>query len=316
MKHAIDNSVRGISGWISCEEEVVSCVRVYLSYNKKVLFDTGIDQQRDDVKALALHNTGFCGFLFDKTKCSLISGNIYEVTLELGDFIVSRNILWGEKKDIIRDFQRFEIPRDDNSVQQLSLDEIRKKFNANDILLLKVLLIRLRRGKRGKSAKKVFFGSDYEYCQSDYEFIINYWDRYKSELVKVINPRFIVSFIDTISDFSSDLGEKNAAVAVSNILAQERFAQSWKCVYDFTEKSSPVLTRQLHYWGGMHTNRMIKDDAYDIFLTRNFEMLKPYPLLSFFFSHLLKEMYNSDSSILNFNCKYSSFFSDRVKDYI
>lgn len=317
MKFAVDVNMRkkAITGWASSDnkEGLDDCV-VKLFRNNTLLATGLLDVQRDDVKNAGLHQNGKCGFEFPSEEIGLIEGNIYRVNFytDNGASISSKKVLYGDIKHIVDEFNRFELPRDDFSIMEERPEDIFQR--GNDLLALKKLLIRLRRGKRAHGWRPLFKGHDYPHIQDDWNVFRTFVEENVDLLFSSVSPRYLWSIVDTFADYA-DSGERMAALAISNILYQERFAQTYKCIYDFVEKEEKVVDRQLIYWGGMATNRLALDDAYDVFLVRNIECLSGFPLMKKFFIKFIKDMLGADSSIMHFNVANSPYFSDMAQFY-
>ena len=129
-----------------------------------------------------------------------------------------------------------------------------------------------------------------------------------------MRPRYLWSVVDIFADYA-DIGERMAALSISNILMHERFAQTNKCIYDFSEKNDKILDKQIHYWGGMATNRLNLDDSFDIFMTRNLECLESFPLMKKFYCFFIKKMMHEESSILYLNINNSVYFGEAANFY-
>lgn len=315
MKFSVDVNLKrsAITGWASTldNKNLDECV-VSIYRNELLLSKSTLDIQRDDVKNAGLHPDGKCGFEFSANELGFVEGNIYRVIFEAGSQKKYRHVLYGDKNKIVRNYDIFEIARHDFSILEVRPKDLFK--DGEDLLGLKKLLIRLRRGKRAHAWRQNFRGEPYEYMQEDWKDFRSFVEEHISLLLSVLSTRHLWSIVDTFAD-CSDNGERIAALAVSNIMYQERFAQTYKCVYEFIEKEHKISDRQLDYWGGMKTNRLAGDDSYDLFVTRNLECLENFPLMRKFFIYFLKEMARNDSSVLGFNIAHSPFFENMASFY-
>jgi len=317
MKYAVDINLKknSITGWASTDanENIDNCM-VSIFRNDNLLHTCALIMQRDDVLKAGLHPDGKCGFVFSNENINLICGSIYKVQFKdsNGKIILSKQVFYGEVKEFIDQFNTFELPRDDFSIMNDGPEELFR--SGNDFLAFKKLLIRLRRGKRAHGWRGAFSGHDYPCIHRDWIFFREFVESNIDILLLNMRPRYLCSIVDVFADYA-EVGERMAALAISNILMHERFSQTLKCVYDFSEKYEKILDRQLHYWGGMATNRLDLDDAFDVFMTRNIECLEYFPLMKKFFGKFMKEMLIEDSSILNVNLKNSKFFSEAANFY-
>lgn len=316
MKSAVDVNLNksAITGWASSDsnQPLEQCV-VKVFRNEVLLGEALLEVQRDDVRQAGLHPTGKCGFQFPAVATGLVPGCIYRVSFFLnGNCAFSKRVFYGNPTIFIDQFNRFELPRDDFSIMAEGAEALFE--DGNDLLAFKKLLIRLRRGKRAHGWRATFKGYPYEFMESDWLVFRAFVEENLDVLFSLIGARYLWSIIDTFADYAEG-GERLAALAVSNILYQERFAQTFKCIYDFVEKDEKIVDRQIDYWGGMATNRLALDDAYDVFITRNLECLRDYPLVRRFFIVFIKKMMDESSSILGFNINNSDYFGNMAKFY-
>lgn len=315
MKCSVDVNLtkKAITGWAVSDtnQNLDDCV-VSISRNNDLLASCFLGVQRYDVKKAGLHPDGKCGFEFHSKDVNLVEGSIYHVSFKAVDGTSSKCVLYGDKSRFVGEFNRFELPRDDFSIMEGHPDDLFK--SGDDLLALKKLLIRLRRGKRAHGWRSSFKGYSYPHIHDDWVSFRKFVEQYVDFLISTLSPRYLWSIVDTYADYA-DGGEQMAALAVSNMLYQERFAQTYKCVYDFVEKEEKIIDRQLVYWGGMATNRLALDDAYDVFLTRNLECLSEFPLMKRFFIGFVKAMLEVDSSIMHFNVNNSPYFNNMAQFY-
>jgi hypothetical protein len=318
LKFAVHTSAdkQAISGWISpgnSSTETVTTTIATVSRNNAPIVTMPCDIQRDDVKSVGLHLTGACGFRFSKHDCGLVEGNLYKVDFTNLDQLVSKEVLFGDQQSLVKEFDEYEIlPRNDFSVMNSSTEDLFS--DGTDLINLKRLMIRLRRGKRAYASRLVFKGHDYAHQQSDWIHFRNFIATHIDFILASLTPRYIWSIVDTFVDYA-ETDERFAALSISNMLFQERFAQTFRCIYDLNEKEAVVADYQLPYWGGMKTNQLKSDDAYDVFITKNLECLENTPLLKKIFIFFLLRMMNEESSILGVNMKHSPNFSDMATFY-
>ncbi len=315
MNFAVDVNLKinAITGWASgkSNNNLDDCL-VSIYRNNILLASTTLNVMRKDVKDAGHHPDGLCGFCFLEKDIKLVKGNIYLVKIFSRENSKSKLVLYGNSSKISKEYDKFEIIRNDFSILNIKTSDL--FIDGEDLLSFKKLMIRLRRGKRAHSMRLSFRGEPYLYVKEDWEMFRSFVDININLLLQMLSVRNIWSILDTFTDYA-EIGERTAALAVSNILYQERFAQTYKCIYDFTEKRKKVITGQIDYWGGMKTNSLARDDAYDLFITRNLDCLKQYPLINRFFVFFIKKMINSETSILHFNISNSSYFNEMAIFY-
>lgn len=313
MKFSVDVNMHlsGIRGWVAVEEPA----KLKLYKDDVLLGEVVADLGRDDVKAAGLHPTGLCGFSFDASEYGLIEGDIYKVEVCSGASVVRVFRLYGDHQKMLKEFVLLELlPRDDLSYLEPTTDEVLR--SAPCIFAYKKLMIRLRRGKRGKQSRGVFVGYDYESRESDFSCFRALTENYLSVWNSFLDSRYLWSVLDTLADYGTPM-ERLAALAASNYMYAERFFQTQHCLYTLVEKDSEekIFTRQLPYWGGMKTNQLANDDALDVFLTRNLEILSHAPVVKSIFFKLLGRSSEEPGSLLGFNLSNSGFFAGVYGDY-
>ena len=304
-----------ISGWISLEDEgkIESNIIIKLYHIHSFIEQTNCNIQRDDVKKAGLHSTGHCGFIFYKDKVHLKEGNFYKVCIFNEDKqIAATNLIFGKANQLRMKFNRFEIlPRNDFSIMEAPSNAF---FNGEcDILDYKKLIIRLRRNKRAFSNRIKFKGYDYPHRDTDWSLFRDITNTYYDAIFQCFSTRSLWSVIDTFVDHA-EYPENLAALAISNFMFQERFAQTLRCIYELQPKDKPI-EGQLLYWGGMKTNQLKGDDAYDVFLTRNLECFEKFPLVCSFFEEILLRASQEKDSILGINLQHSKHFRNMFNVY-
>jgi hypothetical protein len=317
IKFSVDlnHNLDGVSGWISLDKGYYDSINIYavLTRHGKQLSKKKCVLQRDDVKNANLHITGQCGFLFSNVDVPLIEGNLYKVSfINRSVCIGSRELFFGSKEKIAKLFNQLEIlPRSDFKILEYSHTDLLQQSN-NDIEFIKKIIIRLRRGKRAHCWRLNFKGEPYKNQIDDWNFIRCLVIAHHELITKNIHPRNIWSLIDTFADYGEE-GESVAALSISNILFQERFSQTLNCIYDVNIKAE-VIKKQIPYWCGL-SNSLTSDDSYDIFITRNLEALKPYPIIKYFFVYFTLLMISQKNSILGENISHSDHFLDMSRFY-
>lgn len=315
MKFHVNNKKTSITGWVAGDYSLET-ISVTLKRNDEVIKNTELNVMRPDVFKKGLHKTGLCGFSFNKEELNIIDGNIYSITVANGTLSTSKKIVSGDLSILAKEFDSFEIPRKDFSILDIPTSNLASGDEGSDLIVLKKLIIRMRRGIRGMGSVDGFNPKSYQFMDDDFSLFQSFITNNLNELKSVISTRYFLSIIDTIADCAKDVNMRLGALAISNLLFQERFAQTYKCIYDFQRKKSPIIDRQFEYWGGMKSNRLSKDDSYNVFISRNLECFKDHSLLLELFKYVIVKMAESDESILAFNMANSDFFNKGINHYI
>lgn len=310
---AVDINLKtpALCGWASCDQPVMA----ELQHHDESLGRVPCTLHRPDVLAAGLHHNGDCGFAFHAAECGIVPGNIYKVILSTGDRRLEFLRLYGDHASLLETFVHFELlPRDDGRYLSPSTEQVLAE--GSDLQAYKTLMIRLRRGKRGQGWRGHFSGVDYEAKESDQAAFMAFTERYLSVLLGFLDARYLWSVLDTLADYGPH-EQRLAALAASNFLTAEKMLQSRSCL--FTSQIKPVderiTTHQLYYWGGMKTFQFSTDDALDIFLTRNIELLSATPVVSALFFELLKRAARATDSGLGFNLANSPYMQDAFDFY-
>lgn len=314
MLYSIDYHQNSIRGWVSHNKDVY--MRLGFAFSKTLV--TELDRNRPDVVALGLSKNLKCGFLFsdlviDKTTYDgkLLLVEILEKSTN--KILASKTFFIGDKKKWSEKFERFEIhDRKNFGIQQISYDELFGKYP--DIIAFKLLLIRLRRGKRAFGWRGSFVGHAYDDMQKDWLFFRELYIKYFDVLSEILTVRSLWSVVDTFVDFAEPL-ERSNALAISNMMYQERFAQTAHRIYDFIPLQDIKEKGQSLYWGNMKSNQLLIDDAYDVFLTKNIEVLESTPILKKTFFKIFLESLQHEQSIAGMNRKHSNYFSSAFRFY-
>lgn len=314
MKYSIDLHNNTFKGWVVTNKEIY----IRLSYNYDKTLVSELNRDRPDVVNLGLSNNLQCGFIFPNPTIDEV---LYDGRFFLVDFIdkftdeilISKPFFVGNKKKWQEKFEKFEIlDRNDFDVQQISYSELFEQYP--DIIAFKLLLIRLRRGKRAFGWRGSFLGHVYDSMQKDWQFFRELYIKYFDVLSEILTIRSLWSVVDTFVDFAEPL-ERSNALAISNMMYQERFAQTAHRVYDFIPLQDIKEKGQSLYWGNMKSNQLLADDAYDVFLTKNIEVLESTPILKKTFFKIFLESLKYEQSISGMNKKYSNYFSSAFKFY-
>ncbi len=301
----------GIRGWVASAEPA----KLKIYKDNVFLAEVCSDIYRGDVKDAGLHSTGFCGFSFSAVECNLVEGDIYKVEISANTSVTTVHRLYGDHKIMLNEFVHLELlPRNDLSHLEPSTTEILK--SAPCIFAYKKLMIRLRRGKRGKQSRGEFIGYEYKHKDSDFACFRTLTEKYLTVWTSFLDSRYLWSVVDTYADYGTPT-ERLAALAVSNYMYAERFHQTQHCLYQLIEKDddAKVVSHQLQYWGGMKTNQLCADDALDVFLTRNLEILSLAPAIKIIFFKLLNRSSLESRSLLGMNLSNSEFFFNVYETY-
>lgn len=316
MKYSIDinNTSKTISGWAASEIGLdIEDGVVILQHIGETIEKIRLSTQRDDVKNAKLHHNGKCGFVFRDSTNTPLYDRIHDVVIKSTTEKIKKTVFIGDVDSKIKEFSEFEIDRDDFSIMDEPTDSL--KSSNGDLLLTKKLLIRLRRAKRAKNFRGKFIGIEHKHKETDWSLFDKIIRTYQDFLLSKIETRYLWSFIDTYADFGSPK-ERIAALAISNYLYQERFAQTIHCIYELKKKEKPQKDIQLRYWDGMGTNLLKADDSYDIFLTRNLEILSETPLMKNFFKEFIRRSITHSDSITRINTDNSDHFKGTLSFYI
>lgn len=311
----VDLRINAICGWAS---EGAGVATVTIGSRGLTLASNLSDLMRPDVKAAGLHSTGECGFIFPEDELGLVKGNIYTVTvMPISSEAVVVHRLYGDYAALLKVLSEFEVqPRDDVTCLAVPYEHALEQYT--DVVMLKYLLIRLRRGKRAKGCRGRFEGVEYPNRDYDFSRFRSIFEGYLSVWLKLLDARYLWSIVDTYADYGFK-HERFAALAVSNYMFAERFFQTRKCLFNSERKSDEEIQKrsqgQLPYWGGMLTNKLDADDSMDIFITRNLEILSDVPVVKSIFIELLKRAAKEADSGFGMNLNNSKYFDNGFDVY-
>lgn len=312
MKLAIDKLFeRGlINGWVSANDGNKNSVyKINIKTPEKTIYTSLATNFRPDVKAAGLHETGLCGFSFNAKEYGVREGDLLFIELISEDKKerYTHTFLYAEKNDTKHQFDRFEIPRDDFSIMEKETQLILQDYP--HWIALKVLLIRLRRFKRGKGGRIKFCGVAYDHFKNDWECFYKIISIFREAIFDNLSIRNIFSITDTIAD-CSNTEERSAALALSFYMFHERFAQTLHPLNKINSFEHLNPNRQHQVWGRMLSNRLEKDDALDVYLTRAHEVLGNSPLILCYFEKIMLITMDEENSIFKRNLTNSEFFSE------
>ena len=307
LTYSIDVANRRISGWAVCRD--MDSVLAELSFLDSRRFTTRISLDRPDVV-----RTGFaersnlrCGFSFYDLEHEIRENSLIVASVKVRDRSYSKSLFVGDERYASQIFDKHQInDRMDFSVMEKPIQALFEE-KKNDLVALKELLIRLRRGKRGYGGRGRFKGHSYTECQNDWHFFREIYENHHKTLFRILSPRSIWSFVHTYVDYG-DPYERACALSIDNIMYQERFAQSFHLIYSVKQREQVIKDKQLPYWGDMLSNQLEHDDAYDVFLTSNLEALSSHPLMLKTFCHLFLKSLESNKSISGMHKEHSGTF--------
>ncbi|WP_159392326.1 hypothetical protein [Aeromonas rivipollensis] len=312
MKFAIDKLFEKglINGWVSADngsEDIV--YNVTIRTPEKTVYQDAAIYPRPDVKSAGLHNTGLCGFTFNAKKYGVREGDLIFVELSRDDRSESFtcSFLYAERSETKLEFDRLEIPRDDFSILEKNTRSLFQEYP--HLLALKIIMIRLRRYKRGKGGRINFCGVNYDYFNEDWKCFYKIISMYREAIFDNLSIRNIFSITDTIAD-CSESEERSAALALSFFMFHERFSQTLHPLNKINSFEHLNPSRQHQVWGGMLSNLLENDDALDVYLTRAYEVLGNTPLILSYFEKIILITMNEESSVFKQNLVNSKFFTE------
>lgn len=310
MKYSIDYHQGNLTGWVATDD-MSTQIKITDSTGKE--YTTTLGKPRKSVVDKGICNNLYCGFSFESILPDNIEGNIYFITISNSTKTMYAIKFCGDVIKWRNKFESFQIPdRRDFSCQDKDVLEV---FRDNsDLIAFKILMIRLRRGKRAYSSQGRFKGHEYAFMDKDWIFFKDFYTKSFVELSKVLAVRSLWSVVDTFADFGEPL-EKACALAISNYLFQERFAQTVRAIYELVPLEEKKESKQIPYWGSMLSNRLLADDAYDVFMTRNIEILEYSPILKKTFGVIILSAICAKESIVNINIENSEHFNKAFKYY-
>ncbi len=310
MKYSIDFHKGVISGWIATD---LRDTNISLTDSLNNTFVAKLDRVRKDVVLKGFTHNELCGFNYSDVLGNSIEGDFFISTIKSGETLITGSKFCGDYEKWSLQFDKFQIKdRNDFSIQDSSIEKL---FSSHqDIIAFKILMIRLRRGKRAFKYRGSFEGHEYPLMNSDWEFFKSFYIKHFDSISRVLSIRSLWSIVDTFVDFGSPL-ERCCALAISNYMYQERFAQTYSKIFKLVPLDKVEKQGQSPYWGGMLSNRLLADDSYDVFLTKNIEVLEYVPILKKTFLLIFVESLKNDNSIASMNSRYSEYFSKAFDFY-
>jgi hypothetical protein len=311
MKYSISFNKNIFSGWVEKPSEIRS---IKLIRSDSSFIEVAINSTRPDVVKAGITDCEVCGFVFNNPiDTDIEDGNFFLVEIESNTKMYRKSFFIGDKEKWKEKFEGFQVvDRNDFSIQEDSIENVFR--NNSDVIAFKLLMIRLRRGKRAFGWRGTFKGNVYQEMDNDWQRFKRFYECYFSILKDILYIRSLWSVLDTFSDFGDSI-EKACSLSVSNYMFQERFAQTFRRIYKFEEIENKEMLGQTPYWGGMATNQLERDDSYDVFFTKNIEVLEMSPIIKKTFGVIFLESLNAELSILNINQSHSPFFKETFQFY-
>lgn len=310
MKYNINYHQGNLIGWVATDDTSTQ-IKATDSSGKEYVTTLGIAKKNVVDKGIC--SNLYCGFSFERILPKNIEGDFFHITISNSTETIATVKFCGDVLMWRNKFERFQIPdRRDFSCQDKDILDI---FRVNsDLIAFKILIIRLRRGKRAYSSRGAFKGHEYPLMDKDWVFFKEFYVNNFIELSKVLTVRSLWSVVDTFADFGIPL-EKACALAISNYMFQERFAQTVRAIYELVPLEEKKESKQIPYWGSMLSNRLLGDDAYDVFMTRNIEILEYSPVLKKTFGVIILNAICAKESIASMNIENSEHFHKAFEYY-
>ena len=218
----------------------------------------------------------------------------------------------GNIKECLRVLNK-EWKRDDNSICNKSTKDLQLETKC-DIELIKKLIVRLRRAMPLKTISHGYNLS--KYAETDFNLLKSIIEEDIHHYASVLGSRWIISILDTYTDWGRKEESKNALL-VSSIIHMERIACTEKL--QIRNLTYPFSTKEVHkpqklLWSGLKTTNLDCDDFYSNFLYRIKTSLKDTPSILIMLQYLFKEMLKNEKSSLHTVCNHSKFASKKMKE--
>lgn len=299
-----------LQGWVADHNDHNEDVVVILKDRRGNSYRTGATLFRPSLVDRGVSQHGFCGFQVPADAFQLgdfLSLRIYSSTklIAISDVFAGNPFTWS--KMIAREY-----PRADNDVLELSRRELNE---IPDLARLKILLVRLRRAKRGSGYLLKFSGTPGIPVKRDLRAFRRLIGKHFSLISQHTNTRFMLSFSETFIDFSPRK-YTNAANVASALYLAERFHKTQILVSgNLLDAQVFDSSRQIPNWGGLLTNRVEADDAYFMWLTRFLESTIEVSVENLLALELVKRMVSSPS-LFSSEANKSSFYENYLPDYL
>lgn len=302
-----------VGGWVALIESGHRIEKIYLSTLRLGEIEIQLSVNRPDVVVAGQSSIIRCGFVLHGMKPNIRVGDFVNIRVVAGGVEASKTVLLNENQNLLQDFSTLEIERS-RSILDVDLKDLAQRYS--DILLLKIIMIRLRRGMRGASHEYPFIGYSYLEYENDFELYSYMIENFGESLSKVFkhNTRWLLSINDTFSDCGI-ARVQDVSMSFSSILVLERFFQTYKLHRSQPSNWDPEYTdTQIVYWGSMPTNRLELDDVYDIFLTRLINHASSSE--NWVHLQLLLNILLEPTSLVGTVIKASDYFAPRLSKYV
>jgi hypothetical protein len=298
-----------LSGWVAADD--LSTLDVSLSMPGVPPTPLEMSVNRSDVVAKGFGAELNCGFVWPKG-VRLRAGDFIRLDVEInGRFEASYSWLVGNPEQCRGNFDRLEFQRHDFQICDFAHSELNDQYSSTEFL--KVLLVRLRRGTRGRtlSSRGGFVGHEYASKQVDMDLFRNILSKYAFAVRELLGSSARLLF--SVNDTFSDLG-RPAEVGVSNFIGSfmmwERSHQTMRLLGAGGEIPSERRneTGQSLTWGGMMTHQLSSDDALDVYLERSWNFVSSSEL--WFHFELLLQTFENHMSLHRQIIDSSNYFHE------
>ena len=212
MNYSIDCDNKTISGWVSDPHENV---KIFINRPSGSRLELSFDQIRDDVVSAGLGSNRICGFVYpERLDEKSNEGNLYQIEI-IGSVNTQKIFYSGEIASVRKKFDLFEVHnRNDFSVQELPGCRVFESLS--DLEAFKMLLIRLRRGKRALNHRFQFIGNKYPEMENDWCMFKDIYIKYFDAFRQILSVRALWSVVGTFCDYGNSV-EKLSALSLDNI---------------------------------------------------------------------------------------------------
>jgi hypothetical protein len=297
-----------VSGWINGAETANFTATISKPGLPPERLFTNIE--RPDVLSLGLTSELICGFR-GPIGFRIIPGDFFRIaiTSEGGDE-ARYSFLAGSEKDALEAFDRLEFPRGDFAICSETHSDLLDQFTTSQ--LLKVLIIRLRRGVRGLSlsSRGGFKGFDYPMMDLDFALLTLLVKEYPGSVNSLLrgSARYLFSLNDTWSDLGKEI-ERLQSNLVGSFMFWERSHHTLDKIRRqvSTPNTASNQVGQTATWGGMATHQLSSDDALDVYLSRIWNVLKESDL--WFHHELTLQVFDNPVSLNGQIISLSDYYS-------
>jgi hypothetical protein len=281
-------------GWIAFESGQI--FNAYISTPKNQEVKLLLTVPRPDVVTAGHSKNVMCGFYLPEGHVHQ-PGDFIRIRIETEDGVnLTHSWLMGRKDEAFTVFDEISFPRDNFEICEIPTQSLMETKTSTE--LLKCLIIRLRRGKRGLSGRGDFVPYEYAFAASDFKLLQLLLTEYSFAIQELLgnSMRWLFSINDTLSDWSQGL-EKSVSLYVGSFMLWERSAQTVlkSKGASFDLNATKNMPGQFVGWGKMGTHQLSSDDALDIYLARTWDFIRE----SRFWLHfeLLRRMFVDPESL-------------------